>query len=39
MIMMEFFYYEEADDAQEYIEEYLKIEKSAEFKEAKKIMI
>ena len=29
------FYYDEADDAQKYIEEYLKIETSAEFKKAK----
>ena len=30
------FYYEEVDDAQEYIEEYLKIENLAEFKKEKK---
>ena len=30
------FYYDEADDAQKYVEEYLKSETSAEFKKAKK---
>ena len=33
------FYYDEADDAQKHIEEYLKVETSAEVQRTKKIMI